>query len=408
MPCIFKKFESTDIFHNTVIAYPEYDFLIYNKEIFINDETKELGDFSNSVKHIPQGYISLYELNVNRPSTSLVSSFVTKEGSRAAFKTISTVDFNNSSLFPFGATMTASYPLSASISRIYIDEGPDVPVNNSVSQTTVLDNKKYVRALEASLESNARFSKHYAYTSSSLDVDWDKGFQKINMICIPSIFYGSGIKKGSLELNMYVTGTLSAQLKDENSDGELIQTFGDNESGSVAGVVLYEQGLILLTGSWALDQTHTEAYDNTNSNPTWLNFGSGIPLVGTGISLPTNLENSAFQVKFKGITKTPTLLMMTHADKGEFNYSNNPTFIESDNQPTASVTTKVYREGSGKIKNTVKSRFNKHEEKFDSRTYISKIGIYDENYNLIALAKLANPVKKTENRGYTFKLKIDL
>ena len=145
MPCIFKKFENTDIFYNTVIAHPEYNFLVYNKEIFINDEISEPGDFSNQEKHIPQGHISLYELNVNRPSTALVSSFVTKAGSRTAFRTISTKDFNDSSLFEFGTTMTASYPLSASISRIYIGEGNDVPVNNSLSQTTVLDNKKYIR-----------------------------------------------------------------------------------------------------------------------------------------------------------------------------------------------------------------------------------------------------------------------
>ena len=99
MPCIFKKFERSDIFNNTVIAYPEYDFLVYNKEIFINDEISETGSFSNREKHVPQGYISLYELNVNRPSSSLVYSFVTKEGSRSAFRTVSTADFNNSSLF---------------------------------------------------------------------------------------------------------------------------------------------------------------------------------------------------------------------------------------------------------------------------------------------------------------------
>ena len=83
------------------------------------------------------------------------------------------------------------------------------------------------------------------------------------------------------------------------------------------------------------------------------------------------------------------------------------TFIEKDNQLTASVTTKLYKEVPGKIKNTVKSRYTNHNEEFDSRTYISKVGIYDEDYNLIAIAKLANPVKKTENKGYTFKLKMD-
>ena len=44
----------------------------------------------------------------------------------------------------------------------------------------------------------------------------------------------------------------------------------------------------------------------------------------------------------------------------------------------------------------------------EKQTYISKIGIYDEDKNLIAIAKLAKPVRKTENRDFTFKLKLDL
>ena len=41
-------------------------------------------------------------------------------------------------------------------------------------------------------------------------------------------------------------------------------------------------------------------------------------------------------------------------------------------------------------------------------TYISKVAIYDEKKNLIGIAKLANPVRKTPDRSYLFKLKLDL
>ena len=44
----------------------------------------------------------------------------------------------------------------------------------------------------------------------------------------------------------------------------------------------------------------------------------------------------------------------------------------------------------------------------DEQTFISKIGIYDEERNLIAVANLATPVKKTEDRALTFKLKLDI
>ena len=41
-------------------------------------------------------------------------------------------------------------------------------------------------------------------------------------------------------------------------------------------------------------------------------------------------------------------------------------------------------------------------------TYISKIALYDEDKNIIGYAKVATPVRKTEDRQYTFKLKLDL
>ena len=59
------------------------------------------------------------------------------------------------------------------------------------------------------------------------------------------------------------------------------------------------------------------------------------------------------------------------------------------------------------IKNTVYSPYNDPLPEFKKQTWISKIGIYDENKNLIAIAKLARPVLKTEDREFTFKLKLD-
>ena len=99
--------------------------------------------------------------------------------------------------------------------------------------------------------------------------------------------------------------------------------------------------------------------------------------------------------------------MMAHAKLGELNYSHNPTFVENANQLSASISSREFTEIAGKIKNIKKSDFEGHEEEFENITYISKIGIYDEDQNLIAIASLANPVKKTELTEYTFKLRMD-
>ena len=60
-----------------------------------------------------------------------------------------------------------------------------------------------------------------------------------------------------------------------------------------------------------------------------------------------------------------------------------------------------------RAKNIFRSPYPDATSSFRKQTYISKIGIYDERRNLIGIAKLATPVKKTEDRDYTFKLKLD-
>ena len=91
--------------------------------------------------------------------------------------------------------------------------------------------------------------------------------------------------------------------------------------------------------------------------------------------------------------------------------SNNPTFID------AADISKVVSPRTGsdsyiehddiRIKNTVSGAYTDLTSSFVKQTYISKIGIYDDEKNLIAIAKVARPVKKTEDRDLTFKLKID-
>ena len=253
------------------------------------------------------------------------------------------------------------------------------------------------------------YSPHYQYSCSSDHPlgGWNKDTQTINMISIPSIFYGSTIKKGSVDLKFYNTGTLAGQLVDHYKNGELIQFSGavPANDGKCAGVVLYDQGIILLTGSWVISG-HTEQYTNGASsfNPSWVYFGA------TGSSANDFLKQSNYTLDFKGTEKIPNITMFAHAPKNELNNSSNPTFVEKNIYSTSSVTSSMaYEEYDQlRVKNIVKSPYNNYTASFKRETYISEIGIYDADKNLIAIAKLANPVKKTEEKDFTFKLKIDI
>jgi hypothetical protein len=103
--------------------------------------------------------------------------------------------------------------------------------------------------------------------------------------------------------------------------------------------------------------------------------------------------------------------MFATAPKSGLNFSANQTLLDHASYLSGTVTTGShhYKESEEiEIFNTVSSSFYRFEADFKHQTFINKIGIYDKNKNLIAVANLATPVKKTALRDFTFKLKLDI
>ena len=225
------------------------------------------------------------------------------------------------------------------------------------------------------------------------------------MISIPSILYGSKIKKGTISLKYYVTGTLVGELQDKNYNGELVQVGpeGSTGSGSVAGVALYREGFLLLTGSWDLNAETIQT--DANGPSKWIHFNYG---ANDGNSPALTTLSASFAIDYQGTTHTQTMTMFATAPYGELNHSNNPTYLDASETQAASTGSIQYMEQPKKIKNVVHSQFLDVEPDFVKTTYISKIALYDEDKNLIGIAKVATPVRKTEEKQYTFKLKLDI
>ncbi len=275
-------------------------------------------------------------------------------------------------------------PLSSSINIKYY---------NSTESDEENTKRRRLHALKNILNRNSIRSQHYLFSSSL----GDKLNQDLTLISIPSIFYGTTIKKGSVELTINYDGQNIAKLSDTKLNGELIETVGNN-TGSVAGVVLYDEGFILLTGSW--NQNIIE--ESVEVGTRWNCFGTGSEhLVNSG----------SFDINFNGTNEIQTVTMMAHAEKHEFNHSNNPTYVKYDSNKTNYINYSEtnYREDEYReIKNITKYEYENYSGSLEKEVYISKIGIYDEHKNLIAVAKLATPVRKTSSRDFTFKLKLDI
>ena len=326
---------------------------------------------------------------------SLPFPFITKEGSLSSFKTATASDFNQN--FSYGDVITGSYPYTSRISSDFFPSGQFIG--------GVI--KKNLLALRNTLDYYAAKSKHYSFSSSL----GDKERQELRLLSVPSIFYGQSLKKGSVTCKWYYSGSLIAELRDTMENGELRQVYPqDSNSGSVAGVALYKEGFILLTGSWSLHDTYQDKFDvndpTTDYSPSWKYFLT----TGSQIYPDTTVVSSSFLLDFEGTEKIPVMTMMTKAEKGEFNYSNNPTFIKKHNYTSniQSGSNSIKEREDLEIKNIVSSSYEDVEPPFEKITFISKVAIYDKDKNLIGVAKLANPVSKKQNENIAIKLKLDM
>ena len=383
----YYRFGKNDLFTNVVATNPEVSFYIYGQKVWYKNQDRSLINSNN-----PSGHANIYELNVDR-TTNLIHPFLPKDANLTTFKTITTSSFASTD---YGTIITGSYPLTASISTHIFP----------TSDTT----RRYVNALKNRLNDKTVISPHYAYSSS---FGWNKATQQITLVDVPSIFYGSKIKKGSVKLEFFISGSSMAQLVDKNRDGNLYQVSGttteaSNYNDKIAGQVLYEEGILLLTGSWSLNNSHSEKYISDSSSPTnpkWNAFARQTLLT----------PSSSYFINFSGSQEVNTVTMMCRAPAGQLNLSQNPTYVLRTQENSCNVCneytatpTQFAEVLNRKIKNTVSSAYACHDESFKRQTFITKIGIYDKNKNLIAIASTARPVKKTEDRDLTFKLKVDI
>ena len=381
------KFDKDDIFINTLEAYPEYSFYVVSGTVYIDNMPHK--DEVNP--DVPDGYVSLYEINNDRPADQRIYPFVTKDGTRDMVKAYDASTRNID--FVYGDQVTGSYDLKASI---------------AVDYYAAFDPRPRVSSLRNAFEHNKMLSPRFEYRSSEFG---NKDTQDLGLVSIPSIFYGERIKKGSVKLDYYLSGTLIGTLEDTRYNGELVQTYSYNETnnGEVAGLVFYKEGAIALTGSWELDGTVLD-YNGVPSGDEsrWTHFGSGLH---EDISSLTTLPSASFHLAYQGVTHTNTMMMMAHAKYGELNYSNNPTYKDQSHPNYATAGTgsiRSYVEAKVPPKNITHTELTDVTPELKRATYISKVALYDEDKNIIGYAKVATPVRKTEDRQYTFKLKLDL
>lgn len=98
-------------------------------------------------------------------------------------------------------------------------------------------------------------------------------------------------------------------------------------------------------------------------------------------------SGSQAAITFQNVTNINSTLVFCRASADEFNYSSNPTFTDTTNRIV------VIDVGQ--------------EDTQQSFTYVTSVGLYDANDNLLAVAKLSRPVQKNPEKDITFRVRLD-
>lgn len=404
----YKKFDQGEILRNNIKTYPKNSIFLDNTgSIYIKQLGQILSSDSKNSNLVAYTNLNLLE---SYPRYNRTFEKNSKHDFYLPFNT------NNNDSYANKPIVKNGY-LSSSISLIFITSSLSSNFNDRNSITGI-NNVKYVVALKNTLDWNTYLSPDYnsKYFLNSYicgpNYSITADIKNTTIINIPSVFYGSEIKKGSIKLNFYITGTLVGSLQDINQNGQLIETTGSN-ANSVAGIVLYSEGIVLLTGSWKISDNIDNYVFFTGSNntktistdnPRWIHWGKSY--------LSSSLLNSSsFEINFEGTNYISTITMYANAYKNEFNMTNNKTALDHSQDPFDYVSTgsTVYAENKSILfKNTIKTPYFEESGSFKKQSFITKIGIYDKNKKLLGIAKLATPIKKNNEREYTFKLKLDI
>ncbi len=161
---------------------------------------------------------------------------------------------------------------------------------------------------------------------------------------------------------------------------------GNIKSGSLtAGKIYYQAGVVALI---------PDRFSSTSSVPagnTWsgsADFETLMVTSGTNVTydnLIGAVRNRVRGFSFINQSNLHSTFFFCRALNDEFNYSSNPTFIDTAGRiiPTSGATNLL------------------------TRTYITKAALMGENKEILAIASLSQPLKKTPDTEYTIKVRLD-
>lgn len=147
------------------------------------------------------------------------------------------------------------------------------------------------------------------------------------------------------------------------------------------GLLFYQAGVLVLTASFIKDTKRTNIYEPQNLDGLDLDD----ILTGSSVSLAADtLRNRITNISFNNTTELNSTVYFCRANHNEFNYSSNPTYLTGS-----------------------KIRVKDNDIMVPPRSYVTTVGLYSADNELLAVAKLSEPLRKDPTNELTLRVRLD-
>lgn len=317
------------------------------------------------------------------------------------------------------------YPYLSSSANHIFDVTAGYATGSPLSASTSVQNSKKINIYNQM----SQVLVGYDVTGSVLQFDEDGNIlaggakiQEALFINLTRLLYKDEVKKGtfSLELGVKPAYDENGEVFEDRilitdysgSDGYLVNsplgeygvlyaTASAEASGYVlpatvtstnrtpCGLIYYQAGVVVLSGSIFLTEANGGILRDSLGDTQMIGISGDaetINAVLTG-SLITgsaeNLETRMYNMQFNNTVELNSTIYFCRANHNEFNYSANPTYLSSSQIRVKSVSTDA------------------------PISYITSVGLYSENNELLAVGKLSEPLKKSPSNEFTIRTRLD-
>ena len=221
----------------------------------------------------------------------------------------------------------------------------------------------------------------------------------IGVISIPSKLWGDYIQP-----NSFLLEGPTGSIKDDGEGRLLYKTTASNANYHyMAGNIIYEHGIVTLFDSHLVDADGIEGefYGTavygvskygvspvaSTDTEEWINAW----IISNNVTMSFSSSYTLYETQYKATIS-----------ENEFNYTLNPSSITGSQIPT------VFPSSSINWENTASSgvRLSTITGSYFS-PYITTVGLYDEDFQLLAIGKLAKPIQSSQTTDTTILVNID-